>query len=734
MGAVRLDSLLDLFRGTSLMVAVLLLGLGFLICALLVLMYTRWGTLKPLRKCLVLSLLAHLLLAGYSTTVYVAPAIPFLREQVLRVSLADNSPGGSENVAAAATGQRPKASPSASDSRPWETFAISSGPTLSPIEPPRAPVKASPIPERSPTAAPSSPGGATVLAQMPLAQLPAPETRPPAIPTQAPMAKPERPVEPIQTSAPQSRLGTRAEIPDQPQLARLMPIERGSRSPERSANAQVPSSLLERPIEPPRLPDLPVNAEPGRGPAAMVDSSAPKGSARPAEPATAPAGKAQRERPLAIPDPARSTSEPDPSMMASSASHLKPPSMVDDSWQSAAAGGRDGAPASGQDAADLGPPQLTRNPSTRGAHQVPEVYRMRVAPNRSQLSQRLGATPELETAVKAALQWLADNQERDGRWNVTRYGGGRELYEAGRDREGAGARADAGVTGLALLAFAASGHTHQDGSQRAAVRRGLDYLLSVQAENGSLGGEARMYEFMYCHGMATLALSELAGMTGDERLRRPVARAIAYTLAAQDPSGGGWRYRPREAGDTSQLGWQVMALKSADLAGIAVPDTTWRGARRFLDSVSGGSYHGLAAYRPGEEFSRSMTAEALACRQFLGLPRDSSTAKEAGDSLLGELPGDGQPNLYYWYYGSIAMYQLQGDYWKRWSEALQRTLLATQRTSGPLAGSWDPNSRWDGYGGRVYSTALATLCLEAHYRFLPLNAPSQGTSESAARK
>jgi len=410
----------------------------------------------------------------------------------------------------------------------------------------------------------------------------------------------------------------------------------------------------------------------------MVDSSVPKGAARPAEPATAPAGKAQTERPLAIPDPARSPSEPDPSVMASSASHLKPPSMVDDSWQPAA-GGRDGATASGQDAADLGPAQLTRNPSTRGAHQVPEVYRMRGAPNRSQLSQRLGATPELETAVKAALQWLADNQEKDGRWNVRRYGGGRELYEAGRDREGAGAQADTGVTALALLAFAASGHTHQDGSQRAAVRRGLDHLLSVQADNGSLGGEARMYEFMYCHGMATLALSELAGMTGDERLRRPVARAIA-------------------------------------------------------DSVSGGSYHRRAASPPGEEFSRSMTAEALACRQFLGLPRDSSTAKEAGDSLLGELPGDGQPNLYYWYYGSIAMYQLQGDYWKRWSEALQRTLLATQRTSGPLAGSWDPNSRWDGYGGRVYSTALATLCLEAHYRFLPLNAPSQGTSESAARK
>jgi hypothetical protein len=225
--------------------------------------------------------------------------------------------------------------------------------------------------------------------------------------------------------------------------------------------------------------------------------------------------------------------------------------------------------------------------------------------------------------------------------------------------------------------------------------------------------------------MATLALSELVGMTGDEKLRRPLARAVAYTLAAQDPSGGGWRYRPREAGDMSQFGWQIMSLKSASLAGIEIPPSTWRGAHRFLDSSTGGRHRGLAAYRPGEDFTRSMTAEALACRQFLGLTRDSPTSREAGDHLLGELPGQGDPNLYYWYYGSIAMYQLQGDYWNRWSEALRRTLLASQRTGGALAGSWDPNTRWDGYGGRVYSTALATLCLEAHYRFLPLNAPEK---------
>jgi len=712
MGAIRLDSLLDLFRGTSLMAAVLLLGLAFLIAALMLLMYTRWGTLNPLRKCLALSLLAHLLVAGYSTTVYVAPAIPFLREQIIRVSLSEKSPEGSGNAADAIPGVRTGATRPAFDARPWEAFVSSSGPTRSPIEPPRAPAKAIALPERSATVASGDLGGSPDLRDMPLAEIPSPSARSLASETPTSRPKSDRPVEPIQAPAPQSRAGARAGLSDQPQLARLTPIQRAPRPPERVGNTNVPSSLLERTVEMPRLPDAPLRIEPSRPPAATGDSPPPKAPPRPAE--------AVASSSLAIPE--NSTASTGPSTTALSASHLKPPSMVEGAPDTAAAGG-DASAAATQGSAGLGPPQLPRNPRASGDYQMPEVYRMRVAPNRSQLSQRLGATPELETAVRAGLQWVAGTQEKDGRWSAKKHEGGRELLEAGRNREGAGSHADTGITGLAILAFAASGNTHLDGSQRAAVRRGLDYLLSIQADSGNLSGEARLYEAMYCHGMATLALSELAGMTGDEKLRQPVARAIGYTLAAQDPSGGGWRYRPHEAGDMSQLGWQLMALKSADLAGIAIPENTWRGVRRFLESVSGGHHQGMASYRPGEEFSHSMTAEALACRQFLGLARDSATSREAGDYLLGELPGEGEPNLYYWYYGSIAMYQLQGNYWKRWSEALQKTLLATQRTNGSLAGSWDPNTRWDGYGGRVYSTALATLCLEAHYRFLPLNAP-----------
>jgi hypothetical protein len=352
--------------------------------------------------------------------------------------------------------------------------------------------------------------------------------------------------------------------------------------------------------------------------------------------------------------------------------------------------------------------------------QVPAIYRLRVAPDRSRLAQLHGATPQTEEAVKAALAWMAKTQAPDGHWDAQAHGAGRELFVAGRDRQRAGVYADTGLTGLALLAFLASGHTHQDGLYQDNVRRGLQYLISVQARDGNLGGRATMYAFMYCHAMATCALSEAYGMTGDGQLQGPVQRAVAYTLAAQDPSGGGWRYNPGEPGDTSQLGWQLMALRSAELAGIPIPERSRERALRYLDEASSGQYGGLAAYRPVEAPSRPMTAEALVCRVFLGMTAANPTAKEAGDYLMGELPGEGRKNLYYWYYGTLGMYYLQGTHWHRWNAALQRTLIGSQQKTGETAGSWAPDTVWGGYGGRVYTTALATLCLEVYYRFLPL--------------
>ena len=198
------------------------------------------------------------------------------------------------------------------------------------------------------------------------------------------------------------------------------------------------------------------------------------------------------------------------------------------------------------------------------------------------------------------------------------------------------------MTGLALLAMLAAGNTHQRGQYQENVRRGLNFLLQCQDAEGCLSGTADRYAAMYCHAIATFALGEDYGMTGERRLEQPLRRAIAYTIAAQDPYGGGWRYQPRDAGgDTSQLGWQFMALKSAALAGIPTPEATRQGIVRYLQSVASrhtAGWHPTGRRKPP---SRTMTAEAMLCWQFLGLSGEHPACDEAAGYLLSAPPGIG---------------------------------------------------------------------------------------------
>jgi len=364
----------------------------------------------------------------------------------------------------------------------------------------------------------------------------------------------------------------------------------------------------------------------------------------------------------------------------------------------------------------------TQSTTPREIEDVPAPYRKRFESGREKIAERNGGGPEAQSAVNAGLAWLALSQSKDGRWDADRWGGGREHRIAGRDRYGAGARADTGITGLALLAFLGAGHTHQHGDYQATVTRGLSFLMRSQRSDGNLAGNAKLFARMYCHGMASFALCEAYAITGDERLLPAVQRAIDYIVAAQDKAGGGWRYQPGDKGDTSQLGWQVMALKSAELAGVRLPASTRTGIERFLRSVSSGHHGGLASYQPGRPANVAMTAEALVCRQFVGYSATNSAVSEAADYIVTKLPSSDQMNLYYYYYATLALHPLQDERWQRWNAALQKTLIETQRTSGQnaegeLTGSWDPDTAWGSHGGRAFTTAIATLSLEVYYRY-----------------
>jgi hypothetical protein len=153
------------------------------------------------------------------------------------------------------------------------------------------------------------------------------------------------------------------------------------------------------------------------------------------------------------------------------------------------------------------------------------------------------------------------------------------------------------MTGLALLSFLGAGHTHYEGQFRTNVQHGLEFLLRSQHRDGSLAGSAELFAAMYCHGLAFLAVSEAYAMTGDERLRPYVERAQQYTLWRRRSEDGGWRYqRGDREGDTSQLGWQLMALRSAEMAGIPIRPNRgggWSGSWSRWRRVGMGGWRGI---------------------------------------------------------------------------------------------------------------------------------------------
>lgn len=370
---------------------------------------------------------------------------------------------------------------------------------------------------------------------------------------------------------------------------------------------------------------------------------------------------------------------------------------------------------------DVGPVNASKSATTLAAGDDASPYARRGAGRRAAAAMALGGSEETERAVMRGLSWLARAQSSDGRWDAARHGAGVERTVHGQDRRGAGARSDHGVTGLAVLAFLGAGSTHREGVHAAEVARAIEFLIARQKPDGSLAGDAEFFAALYCHGMATIALGEACGMTGDQRLREPLARAVAHTLSRQSPATGGWRYAAGDRGDTSQLGWQVMALSAARNAGLQGLDPSLARAGGFLAGVSSGRSGGLASYRPGERPTAAMTAEALFCRLLLGLDPAHPTALEAVAFLEAMPPDSGPFNAYACYYGTLAMFHAGGSAWGRWNERMQRAILPGQRSGGDLDGSWDPDGVWGGHGGRVYSTALSVLCLEVFYRYLPLH-------------
>jgi hypothetical protein len=397
---------------------------------------------------------------------------------------------------------------------------------------------------------------------------------------------------------------------------------------------------------------------------------------------------------------------------------------------------------------------------------------------RKKLLQASGGNPESEAAVARGLKWLALHQAPDGHWSLHEFhryahvndvvGPGAKIYDC--KCGGAVSRQnDIAATGFGLLPFLAAGQTHKPNTDKdqkedysKTVKAGLEYLIAKQGQNGYFGGD------MYAHGIATIAMCEAYGMTSDPLLKGPAQKAVRHIVDAQHEQGG-WRYSAKAAGDMSVTGWQLMALKSAQMAGLEVPKSTLTLVDRFLDSCEnqrevtvdgkkekrGGGY----GYLPNSGESPAMTAVGLLCKQYLGVGPRNPGLLGGVERLKENPPGKEQPgnvnNIYYEYYATQVMHHMGGDSWEYWNKGeatvdgkvqkvhngIRDSLLSRQDKLANLDeskkhqdGSWTPNGEGLNDGGRVMWTSLSLLSLEVYYRHLPLYRKDMGVNKEMEDK
>ena len=369
---------------------------------------------------------------------------------------------------------------------------------------------------------------------------------------------------------------------------------------------------------------------------------------------------------------------------------------------------------------------------------------------------------ERKAAIARGLAWLTAHQADDGSWRPHELGWCNGKHDESKAPKGKGQDFfTVGVTGMTAAAYLGAGHTHRGKhANDVALRKALTWLVKQQDKEGCVGPR-RTQMYVYEHAFATLALVEAYALTGDKHLQAPAQKALDFSARARNPNGG-WRYGVQPGdNDTSLTGCMGMPLYVASrlnnaglraglIDPLSVDDSAFDGIRIWLDTITD-DYSGRAGYvqrgtgpaRPAElvdafpgENSESCTAIAMLMRQLLPSPRATKKQKEfaaamnaKGVKLLLELlptwrPGKGTIDLYYWYYGTMAMRQTGGEAWTTWDAAVSEALFEGQSLTGDVCGtlgSWEPESVWSkSDGGRIYATAIALLTLETPDRMRPI--------------
>ena len=343
-----------------------------------------------------------------------------------------------------------------------------------------------------------------------------------------------------------------------------------------------------------------------------------------------------------------------------------------------------------------------------------------------------GDWTRVESSVDRGLEWLAGQQQSDGRFPSED-----SIQPA--------------VTSMSVMAFLSRGHIPDHGKYGSTLSKAIDFVLSTQRRQGEfsllpveppashmLPGQTSTYN----HSIAGLMLGEVYGMSSGERSQKiesAINRALIYhreiqTRKKQLPTDlGGWRYGfpdgPDASSDMSVTGWALMFLRSARNAEFNVPkqyfDEGLDFVERCFEQNPKNHEPGVFRYRPATadaaaptQISLANTASAMLTLILGGRQDKESVAVGVKWFMSREYPRQWQTGYYYLstYYSSQAMAQVGGDAWNQIFPQITRGLLVEQAKDG----SWPAEVSGERKFGSVYTTSLAILALTPPYQILPI--------------
>ena len=312
-------------------------------------------------------------------------------------------------------------------------------------------------------------------------------------------------------------------------------------------------------------------------------------------------------------------------------------------------------------------------------------------------------TAQASKAIDKGLAQLLKVQRPDGSW--------------ASNEQGQNAVA---LTSLTLMAFMSKAEFPGFGPNGKALGRAKDWLLkrAKESPDGYMG--ATMYE----HGLATLALTEMWGMTRDPddnpAMQKAIEAAVDVILRSQN-SGGGWRYQPQaDAGqDTSVTVMVFVALASARQAGIVVPNETIAKVITYFESATSQNTGGFNYVPTGVQKNDSIacTGGGAYAAQLAGA-RGSEMVNSALRFLQERSPGIIDNNFGHYYYGHYyaiqAMVQAGDDYYAQWYPKIRDARIRKQGADG----SWGKGRGASNTAN--YETARAVIILATPHRYIPI--------------